>query len=595
MCGEKLIRHLLFCLLLLAVPMSTAYTATQYIREVESGAQVACKWVKLAVKRHVDDLKRAEEDPDFPYYFDEDHAKRVIDFKQQLRHTQGPWANPRLHDTRLHLEPWQQFKDWVLFGWRRAEDGYRRFSKAYIEVARKNGKTVDGAATANYCFIADSPEEMGPEVYCVATKKEQASKAWAEAERQLRKQPYLKGLIKTYAQTSTIVVPGTAARFKPLGKDSGTEDGLNPHFVLVDEYHAHRDNSMLEVMESGTGARPQSLTYIITTAGIDKESACYREEHVLAERVLERSIQPVPESFFCIIYTLDEEDDWTDSQVWIKSNPNLGVSVGWERLEERILEAKQTPTKQNQIKTKNLNIWTQAETRWITDEEWSLGNIAVNPVALKNRKCYGGLDLSTSQDITAWVLCFPPESDTERYKFLYRFFIPEENIIDRERRDRVPYQYWIEQGYVYSTPGNVIDYDFIEQQIEKDSGIYALQEIGYDPWNATEISNHLEAVTTMVPIFQRYGSMAWPTRVFDERARGGRIAHGGNPVIRWMVSCTEVKSDRQSNIMPMKPRHGAYGKRIDGTVASIMALGRAVLAKEGDGKSVYEDRGIVAV
>lgn len=576
----------LILLFFLAAPMSAVYTAKRYVDDVESGRQVACKWVKLAVKRHLEDLKRVESgDPEFPYYFDEAQAKRVIDFKQQLRHTQGEWANPRLHDPRIRLEPWQQFIDWVVFGWRRTQDSCRRFSKVYIEVARKNGKTVNGAATANYCFLVDNPKEIGPEVYHIATQKAQAKKKpWAEAARQLEKHPFLRTKIREYKQDSTIVVPGTAALMRPLGKDSKTEDSWNPHFVLVDEYHAHRDNTMLEVMESGMGSRRQPLTYIITTAGLDKASVCYQEEHMLAERTLERSVKPAPESFFCIIFTLDEGDDWTDRNAWIKPNPNLGVSVSWQYLEKRILEALHTPTKQNQIKTKNLNIWTQVETRWITDEEWIAGSVPVNPVALKNRKCYGGLDLSTSQDITALVLCFPPEGDEELYQVLYRFFIPEDNIIDRERRDRVPYQYWIDQGYVYPTPGNVIDYDFIEQQIEKDAKIYNIQEIGYDPWHATEIANHLESLTTMVTIYQRYKYMAWSTRAFEERARGGKIAHGGNPVMRWMVSCTEIKSDRQANIMPMKPKRGAYGKRIDGTVATIMALGRAVLNTEGAGE-----------
>jgi len=196
---------LFFSSIILVVAMST-YTACQYIEDVLSDRQVVGKYTRLAVERHVRDLKRAESnDPEFPYYFDEAQAIRVIDFKQQLRHTKGDWANPRKHDTRIRLEPWQQFKDWVLFGWRRP-GGYRRFTKAYIEVGRKNGKTTDGAATANYCFLMDSPREMGPEIYCVATKRDQAKVAWEEAERQIHKQPFLQGLTKTYKQGSTIIV-----------------------------------------------------------------------------------------------------------------------------------------------------------------------------------------------------------------------------------------------------------------------------------------------------------------------------------------------------------------------------------------------------
>lgn len=560
--------------------MST-YTACQYIEDVLSGRQVVGKYTRLAVERHVRDLKRAEsEDPEFPYYFDEAQAIRIIDFKQQLRHTQGDWANPRKHDTRIRLEPWQQFKDWVLFGWRRP-GGYRRFTKAYIEVGRKNGKTTDGAAIANYCFLMDSPREMGPEVYCVATKKDQAKKAWEEAERQIRKQPFLRGLIKTYKQGSTIVVPGTAAQMKPLGKDSHTEDALNPHFVLVDEYHAHRDNSMLEVMESALGAREQPLIYIITTAGFDKNSACYQEERSLAVQILERTLEPIPETYFCLIYTLDDEDDWANPDVWIKSNPNLGVSVRWEYLEKRIQEALQSPAKQNKIITKNLNIWTQIETRWIKDDIWGACGAGVSEEALLHHKCYAGVDLSASQDITAVVYSFPPEEPGGIYQFVYRFFIPGDDIIDRERRDKVPYSYWIEQGLVIPTPGNVIDYDFIEQQILTDAEKYEIQEVAYDPWKAQEIVNHLqEAGFEMVPINQRYSGMALPTDTFEKKILAKQIAHNDNPIMKWMISCTEVKSDRQGNIMPMKPRRDKTGKRIDGVVASIMALYRAVIHTE---------------
>jgi len=578
--SERILRDLvIFILVLLAAVMTIQYSAAQYMNDVLSGKQVTCKWVKLAVKRQLNDLERVQkDDPDFPFYFDEEEAKRVIDFKQALRHTQGEWANPRLHDTRIRLEPWQQFIDWVLFGWRRKSDGCRRFTKAYITVGRKNGKTVDAAATANYCFFTDSPKEIGPEIYFTATKKDQAKKAWDEAQRQIERHPALDNRSKHYKQNHTIVIPGTASIMRPLSKDSKTEDALNPHFVVVDEYHAHADNSMLEVMESGMGARRQPMIYIITTAGFDKNSACYQEEQLLAEKILERSIEPIPENIFCIIYTLDEKDDWADPKTWIKANPNLGVSVEWKYLEDRIKLALISPAKQNRIITKNLNIWTQAETRWILDDVWKACESPIDPGELTFLPCVLGKDLSASQDITALALCFLPTKDEERFQFLYRFFIPEENLIERERKDKVPYSYWVKQGLIYTTPGNVIDYDFIEQQIFEDAKKYQILEVAYDPWKAQEIVNHLsEADFTMVPINQRFSGMAMPTDTFERKVLAKEIAHDGNPIMRWMISCTEVKSDRQGNIMPMKPRREATGKRIDGVVASIMALGRAVL------------------
>jgi phage terminase large subunit-like protein len=581
-------------ILALVVAMAAkGYTAQQYINDVRSGRQVACKYVKLAVDRHIRDLERAGSE-EFPYYFDATAAKRVIDFKQQLRHTQGEWANPRKHDTRIHLEPWQQFKDWVLFGWRKL-DGTRRFGKAYIEVARKNGKTTDAAATLNYHYFADRPREIGPQAYCVATKKDQAHIAWDEARRQVERHPILKSLSRVYKQNSTIILNGdSAAKCTVWGKDSGTQDGFNPSLALVDEAHAYPDNQMMEVIESGMGARQQPLIYIITTAGLDINAPCYQEERTLAVHILERTIDPVPENLFCLIYTLDDGDDWTDRGVWVKANPNIGVSLSWEYLEDRVQQGLQMPSRQNQILTKNFNIWTQSETRWIGAEIWEACDEPVDPAALAGRQCYAGLDLSTVIDITSYALVFPPLESDPFYRFLWRFFIPSDDLIDRERRDKVPYIEWVRRGLITTTPGNVIDYDFIEQRFLEDAKIYQIQEIGFDPWKAQEIVNHLtEGGLTMVPIQQRYSGMAAPTEEFERLVLKKGIAHGGNPVMTWMISCTEVKSDRQGNIMPMKPERHKSGKRIDGVVAAIMGLDRA--QRNGGALSVYETRGVAVI
>ncbi len=579
---------------LLAAAMADAYTATRYIDDVLSGRQVVCKLTKLAVERHLQDLERAGSEG-FPYYFDEAQAKRVIDFKQQLRHTQGEWADPRRHDTRIRLEPWQQFKDWVLFGWRKA-DGTRRFNKSYTEVARKNGKTTDAAATLNYCYFADRPMEPGPQAYCVATKKDQAHIAWDEAKRQIERQPVLAKRVRIFKQNSVInLLTDSAAKCTVWGKDSGTQDGFNPSFALVDEAHAYPDNSMMEVLASGMGARLQPLIYIITTAGLDINSPCYQEERTLAVQVLERTIDPVPETFFALIYTLDEGDDWTDEKVWVKANPNIGVSVSWEYLRDRVQQALQMPSRQNAILTKNFNKWTQAVTRWITPEAWNICDSAVDADALRGRSCYVGLDLSTVIDITAYALVFPPIAEGELYEILWRFFIPGDNLIERERRDKVPYIAWVKAGLIITTPGNVIDYDFIEIELKKDAEKYSLIEIDYDPWKAQEIVNHLSGSgMTMVPIQQTFSGIAAFTDSFEKKVLSGMIAHGGNPVMKWMISCTEVKSDRQGNIAPMKPRRETSGKRIDGVVAAIMGLGRAILNRDA-GHSVYEDHGVRVV
>lgn len=572
---------------LLVLMAETGYTAEWYIDQVLTGKATVGKYVRLAVERHVNDLKRSESD-DFPYRFNVEKAKRKIRFTQELRHTKGEWARRK---QKLTLEPWQQFIDWVVYGWEHKETGLRRFTKVYEEEARKNGKTTRAAAAANYAFLVDGEE--GAEVYCIATKKDQAKIAWAEAERQIRRHPFLRTKTQTYKMNSTVVIPGTAAMMRPLGKDSDTEDGLNPHFVLVDEYHAHPTNELINVMESGMGARSQPMTYIITTAGFDKNKPCYQQERQLVVDILERTIDPIPENIFGIIFSLDEGDDWTDENVWIKANPNLGVSISWDYLRHQVGEALMSPQKQNNVMTKHFNVWTQATSRWIGSEAWAACKAKVFEEKLAGRPCYGAMDLSTNIDLTAWVLCFPPVEEGEIYQFLFRFFMPNDNLLERQRKDKVPYIAWKNREYITATEGNVIDYDFIEDRIRRDGEKFQIREIAYDPWNATEIVNHLSGDFSMVPFRQGFASMSAPSKDFEKRILAGEIAHSDNPVMAWMVSCTEVKTDPAGNIKPVKPDRGKTGKRIDGVVASIMALDRAVHNESGI--SIHETQGVRAI
>ncbi len=562
--------------------------AKEYIEDVLHGRITVCVFVKQAVQRHVRDLRR-QNTKGFPYYFDEKAAERKINFSQDLKHTKGKWAKERLNIT---LEPWQQFIDWCVFGWKRSDTHTRRFTKAYIEVSRKNGKTTFGATSANYCLLMDGEE--GPEVYMVATKKDQAKIGWREAEMQIRKHSFLRNKCKVYKQNSTVTLPGSNALMRPLGKDSDTEDGQNPHFALIDEYHAHKTAELLNVMEDGMGAREQPIIYIITTAGYDKNCPCYQEERTLVVGILSGTLDPVPEDVFGIIFTLDEGDDWTDETVWIKANPNLGVSVYEEYIRSQVRKALATPQKQNSVKTKNLNIWTQAVTAWIGDEAWAACGGKVHEADLAGRTCYGAMDLSTSTDITSWTLCFPPTDLDPRYIFLYRYFIPEENLLDRQRRDKVPYLLWRDRGFVFATPGNVIDYAFIKAQIRKDADTFMIEEIAYDPWNSNEIvQNLMDEGMEMVQFRQGYASMSAPSKDFEKKVLAREINHGNNPVTAWMISCTEVKSDPSDNIKPVKPERKKTGKRIDGTVTSIMSLDRAVHGNING--SVYDKRGVRAV
>jgi phage terminase large subunit-like protein len=569
------------------------YTAEKYVSDVKAGRIAVCKWTRLAVTRHVNDLKRIGK-KDFPYHFDPEAAKRAIDFIQLLEHTKGEFANRMLHeDIRLHLEPWQQFLIWSLEGWRN-KAGFRRFTRAYVEVARKNGKTSLAAAMANYHFFADLPREVGPEIYFAATKQQQAALAWEEADRQIRHNQTLREMAQTYKSKKHIVIPKTAAVMRPLGRDSKTEDGLNPSFAVIDEYHAHPDAGLIDVIESGMGARRQPLVVIITTAGTNYTGPCI-EEHEHLKKMLEGGIPPV-DNFFGIIYTLDEGDDWKNPEVWIKANPNLGVSVDESRLAEQIHLAASSAAKITNVKTKRLNIWCNSVQGWIAFDQWEkCGKKKYTGDELKGRPCYGAMDLSSTQDISAVCYCFPPQSEGEPYKHLYRFYIPGDLVSEKEDTDKVPYRAWIDQGLIIPTPGNVIDYDYIEQDILDMAADYELQDFCFDPFHAQEIVNHLtDSGLTMIPIQQGYRMISPMCGSFEKLVLSREMAHGNNPVMRWMISCVEIKSDRQGNIMPMKPRRGSTGKRIDGVVANIMALGRASLRLSAQG-SVYDGRGVRAL
>lgn len=560
-------------------------TAEQYIDDVLNERTPACKWVKLAVLRHMNDLTRQNTE-DFPYYFDEAAAERKIRFSQEMRYTKGDWAKRRL---KITLQPWQQFVDWVVYGWKHSGSGARRFTKGYVEVARKNGKTEWKATDANYMLAMDGEE--GAEVYFCATKKDQAKIAWTAAKIQCDRNRFLKQHTELFKMSSRITFTETNSIMTPIGQDSDTEDGLSPSFALIDEYHAHKSSDLLNVMQDGMGARSQPLLWIITTAGFDKNLPCYQEERTLIEGILDGSLDPKPENVFGIIYTLDEGDDWADETVWEKSNPNLGVSVSQSFLRTQVTEALASPQKQNNVITKNFNVWTQAVSRWISAESWDENKGKIGD--LTGRQCFGGIDLSTAVDITAWVLCFPPTELDPKYTFLYRFFIPGDDLLKRERRDKVPYTLWRDRGYITVTDGNVIDYDFIEAQIKADADIYDIRSISYDPWNSTQVTNHLEDEIPLVQFRQGFASMSAPSKDFEKRVLAKELNHGGNPVIKWMISCTEVKTDPAGNIKPVKPDRKRNGKRIDGVIASIMSLDRAV--HKGEGESAYEDRGVLAV
>lgn len=497
-----------------------------------------------------------------------------------LRHSKGEWAR-----SVIRLVLWQEFYLATLFGWLR-EDGTRRFRTSYLEVARKNGKSTMLAGIGLYLLVADG--EPGAEIYTAATVRSQARIIFGESERMVRQSPDLKEMLTLVKDN--ISFQATFSKYEPVGRDSETLDGLNVHGGLVDELHAHPDGEMWDVLETGTGSRRQPLMATVTTAGSNRQSICY-QFHDYTEKVLTGVLED--DAWHGLIYSLDRDpvsgelEDWEDERAWIKANPNLGVSKKLPDLRDKARKARQMPSRLNVFLQKELNIWTQASTRWMDPDRWRACNVRpVVEAELAGRRCYGGLDLSSTLDVTALLWVFPPIEGTV-FDVLARLWVPEENWQERVKRDRAPYDVWIRQGLMETTPGNVVDYDVVLESIQRDFGLFDVRELAFDPWNATSVTNRLPA-DKLVEFRQGMVSMNPAMKSLEVAVQRRTLNHGGNAALAWMADNLVVTFDAAGN---MKPDKGKSTERIDGMVALIMAYHRATLHAAASG-SVYEGRGL---
>ncbi len=441
------------------------------------------------------------------------------------------------------------------------------------------------AGIALYLLFADG--EPGAEIYSAAADRDQAAIVFETAKAMVENSPALSRLAEIYKRS--ILVPSTRSTYRVLSADAPTKHGLNAHGVIFDELHAQPNRELWDVLTTATGARRQPLVVAITTAGHDRESVCW-EQHEYARQVLDGVIEDP--SFFAYIRAADEEDDWLDEEVWAKANPSLGITVKLDYLREQARKAKNVPAYQNTFRRLHLNQWTQQETRWLPLEAWDACGTPVDPRLLEGQPCYGGLDLASTSDLAAFVLVFPPElGEEERYAVLPFFWIPEENMVERARRDRVSYDAWARDGLITPTEGNVIDYGFIVRAIEELGERYNIKEIAFDRWGAFQVSQALEgAGFTMVGFGQGFASMSAPTKELLRLVLDGKLAHGGHPVLRWMADNVVVSTDPAGNVKPNKAKSR---EKIDGIVALIMALDRALRHREAG--SVYDRRGIVTL
>jgi phage terminase large subunit-like protein len=532
----------------------------QYVDDVRAGRILAGRLVRLAVERHQHDLARARR-KNFCYAFDEASAARAIQFFRFLRHSKGEWAGQP-----LELSPWQQFIVASLFGWRRKSDGLRRFRSAYIEVARKNGKSTFAAGLALYLMLADG--EPGAEVYAAATTRDQARIVHGEAVRMVQRSPELARRINIFKDT--LLHEPSASRFQPLCAAGDRLDGLNVHAAIIDEYHAHKTRELFDVLDTATAARRQPLLIVITTAGYDRTSPCWAL-HDYCRKVLEGEPD---ETQFCYIATLDEEDDWNDSTTWIKANPNLGVSVKLDDLARKAAKAEALPAAQNEFRTKHVNQWVSQISRFIPVELWDQITDAIDPDTLAGQSALVGLDLAKSQDVAGYVLLFGDEE--AGYEVLPRFWIPEARALERERDNRIRWRAWESQGLVTISDGEVIDYALIEARLLEDARHFQIEQVAYDPWNCLQFALRLaEAGLEVVEFPQTIKNFNEPTRKLIELVRIKKLRHGGHAVLRWMADNVEVRTDASGNIRPVKPTPDSPLK-IDGIVMLIMALGLAL-------------------
>ena len=549
------------------------HPAEQYAQQVFNGEVLVCEYVTLAIKRYYNDLENAL---DKGWYFDRKAAQRAISFIEKLKHTKGKWAGQR-----FKLEPWQQFILWNIFGWMKT-DGTRRFRYVYVEIARKNGKTALSAGIGLYMLFADG--EARPEVYSAATVKDQARICFSDAV-EIVKKTDLKNYLSPYR--NSIVYELKGGTMKPLSSDYGTHDGLNPSCGIIDEFHAHKDSGMFDVIKSAFGARRQPLMFIITTAGFNKNGACY----AYRSNVI-KVLQGINEddSLFGIIYTLDSNEEWDNPKMWIKSNPNLGVSVFPEYLSDQVNDAKNRPEAVRNVMTKNVNLWVDAEKTWILDDMWQKCIGTTDRESLRGCQCWGGLDLSNVSDITAYVLLF---HENAHFQLLPFFWIPEEKMLEKIRKENINYDKWVQQGYVKVTAGNILDYDFVKADILQIVEEFDLQSTAYDRWNASQTIIDLQNEgMECSPFGQGYGSMGAPTKEFEKIVLTQKLEHFGNPVLRWMIASTVVKTDPAGNIKPDKEKSV---QKIDGIVASIMALGEWMTAQSEEDNNPYNQRGMLSL
>lgn len=537
--------------------------AQKYIDDVLAGNVDACIYVKQACERQRRDLKELE-----GYRFDEWRANRICKFIEFLPHIKG-----ELEGQNIRLEPWQCFVLTTAFGWVHAEgprEGRRRFRICYTEVPRGNGKSAISSAVMLYMLAADG--EGGAEIYSAATTRDQAGIVFNDARAMLRLRPNICAKLGITVSKHAIHVDASNSIFKALSSQTHSLDGKNVHAACLDELHAHKTRTTYDVLETALGKRQQSMLWNISTAGSDRSGICYEVRSYLT-RVLSGAV--VDNGFFGVIYTIDNGDDWTAESSWRKANPNWAVSVQPDMVAQLAAKAMQLSSATNNFLTKHLNVWVNADSAWMDMAAWQkCGDPSLSIEDFAHDDCIAGLDLASKVDIASRVIIFRRIVDDEPHFYLFaRHYLPEA-AVHSERNSQ--YVGWVRDGWLTATDGEVTDIDLIERDLLADAMQYRVNEVAYDPFQATQLCNRLMANgIQMVEVRPTVLNFSEPMKEMDALVRSGRLHHNNDPVMTWMVSNVVCHTDAKDNIYPRKERPE---NKIDGVVAAIMALARWTVA-----------------
>jgi phage terminase large subunit-like protein len=529
--------------------------ANQYAADVLEGRALAGRLIQAACKRHVEDQRR----DGFPYRISTEAADKVCGLIERLPHVKGDWAKRR---ELIKLEPWQVFLLVSIFAWVHVDSGLRRFRRVYVEVARKNAKSTIAAGVGIYMGAADGEEQA--EVYCGATSQQQALEVFRTIKQMVDRSGEVREEFGLETFAAAVVQEGTMSRIAPVIGKPG--DGASPSCAIVDEYHEHLSSEQYDTMLTGMGARSQPLLLVITTAGVDIAGPCYQLRSQAVEVVEGRVAD---DEVLGLIYEPDETDDWTQEATLYKANPNAEVSVSLDFLRARQREAIQNSSRAGIFKTKHLNLWVAARSPFFNMEAWKLCERPLSLDDLAGQPCMVFLDLASKKDLAAMVAVF-----SEPYRCVSRFWLPEERA---EEPGGERYAAWAADGHITLTPGNIIDFEFIEEELREFKSRVQIREVAYDPFQATQLATRMAAEGfPMVEFGAQVKNFSDPMKELDALILSGAIEHDGNPVQTWCMSNVTAKVDAKDNVFPRKERPES---KIDGAVALIGALARWIHAE----------------